>query len=73
MDKTRLTYPVARRDDTTDDYFGTEVADPYRWLEDDRSDETVSGTRPDRRPAVRIVGLSEVRDSGTPRRFPFFL
>ena len=36
-----LTYPVARRDDTTDDYFGTEVADPYRWLEDDRSDETV--------------------------------
>ena len=40
MDKTRLTYPVAQRDDTTDDYFGTEVADPYRWLEDDRSDET---------------------------------
>ena len=37
-----LTYPVARRDDTTDDYFGTEVADPYRWLEDDRSEQTAA-------------------------------
>lgn len=27
-------YPEARRMDHTDDYFGTEVADPYRWMED---------------------------------------
>ena len=32
--------PVAREDDTVDTYFGTEVADPYRWLEDDNSPET---------------------------------
>lgn len=32
--------PETRRDDTVDNYFGTEVADPYRWLEDDASDET---------------------------------
>jgi len=30
---TALTYPQTRRDAHTDDYFGTTVADPYRWLE----------------------------------------
>ena len=28
-----LSYPPARRDSVVDDYFGTRVADPYRWLE----------------------------------------
>jgi prolyl oligopeptidase len=31
----RLAYPLARRGECVDDYFGTKVADPYRWLEDD--------------------------------------
>ena len=35
-----LTYPQTRKSDQTDDYHGTKVADPYRWLEDDRSAET---------------------------------
>ena len=34
-------YPKAERDETVvDDYFGTKVADPYRWLENDTSAET---------------------------------
>ena len=34
-------YPEAFRDETVvDDYFGTKVADPYRWLENDTSAET---------------------------------
>lgn len=35
-----ITYPVTKKVDQVDDYFGTKVADPYRWLEDDRSPET---------------------------------
>lgn len=33
-------YPATKQGDTVDDYHGTKVADPYRWLEDDNSDET---------------------------------
>lgn len=36
----QMQYPETRKGDVVDTYFGTEVADPYRWLEDDRSEET---------------------------------
>ncbi|MDR9401713.1 MAG: prolyl oligopeptidase family serine peptidase [Psychroflexus sp.] len=36
----KLDYPDTKKVDTIDNYFGTEVRDPYRWLEDDRSSET---------------------------------
>src|SRR5256885_14261263 len=32
-------YPAARKADTRDNYFGTSVADPYRWMEDLNSPE----------------------------------
>ncbi|MDO6491227.1 MULTISPECIES: prolyl oligopeptidase family serine peptidase [unclassified Cellulophaga] len=35
-------YPSTNKVDTVTNYFGTNVADPYRWLEDDRSTETES-------------------------------
>jgi prolyl oligopeptidase len=33
----KLTYPATKKVDQVDDYFGTKVADPYRWLEDDNA------------------------------------
>jgi prolyl oligopeptidase len=36
----QLQYPVTKKVEVTDDYNGTKVTDPYRWLEDDNSEET---------------------------------
>lgn len=36
----QIKYPETRKDKQVDNYFGTVVADPYRWLEDDNSAET---------------------------------
>ena len=38
--KSKIQYPIAKKTDTVDVYFGHQVADPYRWLEDDNSPET---------------------------------
>ncbi|MGK0253576.1 MAG: prolyl oligopeptidase [Mariniflexile sp.] len=38
----KLNYPETQTVDTIDTYFGVDVKDPYRWLEDDRSKETES-------------------------------
>ena len=40
-----MAYPAARRDPRPDTYFGTEVPDPYRWLEDADSAETTAWVR----------------------------
>lgn len=40
--QTPLSYPQTRRDEVVDIYFGESIADPYRWLEDDRSTETAA-------------------------------
>ncbi|MBX9888722.1 MAG: prolyl oligopeptidase family serine peptidase [Flavobacteriaceae bacterium] len=37
-----LKYPQTKKGNVVDTYFGTQVNDPYRWMEDDRSDETAS-------------------------------
>ncbi|HSA94509.1 MAG TPA: prolyl oligopeptidase family serine peptidase [Acidobacteriota bacterium] len=38
----RLAYPQTKKVDQADDYFGTKVADPYRWLEDDNAADTLA-------------------------------
>lgn len=40
--KGKLTYPISKKGDVVEDYFGTKVADPYRWLEDNESPEVAA-------------------------------
>ena len=40
LGQTQLKYPKTQKGEVIDVYFDTKVADPYRWLEDDRSIET---------------------------------
>lgn len=40
LQEMNLSYPKTQKGDVIDTYFGKQVADPYRWLEDDMSSET---------------------------------
>ena len=40
MTEAQLQYPLSHKGNQTDNYHGTQVADPYRWLEDDNSNQT---------------------------------
>ena len=58
----RLHYPVARKVDTVDTYFGTKVADPYRWLEDDNSKETGEWVKAERKVTNDYLAQIPYRD-----------
>src|ERR1043166_8804500 len=42
VQQAHVAYPTTRRDSTVDNFFGTRVADPFRWLEDQNSAEVAS-------------------------------
>ena len=55
----KIAYPETRKDSTVvDDYFGTKVADPYRWLENDTSAETADWVK--RENAVTQAYLGDI-------------
>jgi prolyl oligopeptidase len=37
-----MKYPHTRQDNVVEEHFGTTIHDPYRWLEDDNSPETIA-------------------------------
>ena len=49
MHAQKITYPATPKDGTVDEYFGTKVADPYRWLENDTSAQTAQWVEAERR------------------------
>ena len=58
-----LTYPVTRKVDQTDVYHGITVADPYRWLEDDQSDETKKWVDAENSVTAQYLASIPFRDS----------
>lgn len=55
-------YPVSRKENQTDNYHGTIIQDPYRWLEDDRSDETAEWVRKQNELTFDYLGKIPFRD-----------
>ena len=56
-------YPAARRDNVVDDYHGTRVADPYRWLEQLDGGETGRWLRRQHRLTRRQLDALPGRDA----------
>ena len=61
-----VTYPPARKGDVVDDYHGTKVADPYRWLEDVDSPETRSWVEAENR--ITFAYLEQIPERERIRR-----
>lgn len=62
-EETALNYPDTRKDaSVVEEYFGTSVADPYRWLEDDRSDETAKWVEAQNKVTFDVLGSIPYRD-----------
>ena len=40
--KQKISYPPTKKEAVSDTYFGIKVDEPYRWLEDDKSAETMN-------------------------------
>lgn len=57
-----MTYPQTKKVDTVDVYHGTEVADPYRWLEDDRSEETGNWVKDQNKTTQGFLSQIKYRD-----------
>ena len=53
---------IARREELVENYHGTPVADPYRWLEDDHSPETVAWASAQRERTEAFLAAIPVRD-----------
>ena len=56
-------YPDARKGDQVDDYHGTKVADPYRWLEDPDSPESRAWIEAENKITFDFLGTIPQRDA----------
>jgi prolyl oligopeptidase len=57
-----IVYPVSEKGDCIDIYFGTKVPDPYRWMEDDRSEKTAAWVAEQNRVTFGYLGTIPYRE-----------
>ena len=60
--KKKIEYPVTKKGDVVDDYFGTKVPDPYRWLENDTSKETAAWVKAENIVTFEYLGAIPYRE-----------
>ncbi len=58
----RLKYPKTKKVNQVDNYFGTKVSDPYRWLEDDNSKETAEWVKAENKVTFDYLSKIPFRD-----------
>ena len=56
-------YPITKKSDVKSTYFGTAVPDPYRWLEDDRSEETAAWVKAQNEVTFNYLAKIPYRDA----------
>lgn len=59
----RIIYPKTAKVDVYDDYFGTRVADPYRWLENDTSLQTADWVKAENEITHKYLSQIPFRDA----------
>ena len=59
----KLTYPATKKVDTVDTYFGARVPDPFRWLEDDRAEDTKAWVKAENKVTMDYLSRIPYRDS----------
>jgi prolyl oligopeptidase len=59
----QIQYPVTKKVNQTDNYHGTIVPDPYRWLENDTSDETKKWVTAENEVTFKYLNSIPFRDS----------
>lgn len=62
-ERQNIKYPETKKDTVVDVYFGTEVSDPYRWLEDDQSAETAAWVQAENKITFDYLSKIPFRDA----------
>ena len=58
-----LPYPNTKKVDTVNTYFGTQVPDPYRWLENDQAADTKEWVKEENKVTFNYLGQIPYRDA----------